>query len=181
MRPTLAQRVWPRTTPWVWAPARARASSRSSDSARRSTLVLSPSSPISAATLTTKSSPPAERRRTLPDLRRGSPIRPSAPPRSSRPWFQRATWRPAESRPRTSRRSIAASACWTESSTARPASPGGSVVEARDVTPVHAPRRSREIDQMTSRIRTSAALASSGSPADSASRPSTAASCSGKT
>ena len=75
---------------------------------------------------------------------------------------------------------MAASACWTESSTARPASPGGSVVEARDVTPVHAPRRSREIDQTMSRIRISAALASSGSPADSVSRPSTAASCSGK-
>ena len=64
--PTLAQRVWPRTEPLTSGAARARASRPSLASARRIAAVLSPSSPISAAALTTKARPPPSSTRTLP-------------------------------------------------------------------------------------------------------------------
>ncbi len=162
MRPTLAQRVWPSSDPSTAGAARARASSPSAARAPRSAAVLSPSSPISAATFTTKARPPPSRTRTLPVRCRGSAVRATtAGSAGSRPWSQRVSWRPAESRPRTSRRSIADRACWVDSNTARPASLGAGAALRRDATPTCVPRRSRVTDHRASRTRTRAALASS--------------------
>ena len=161
-RPTLAQRVWPSSDPATSGAARARANSSSVERAARRAAVLSPSSPISAATLTTNARAPPSRRRTLPLRCSGSRRRATTIGSVGwMPWFQTVTWRPAESRPLTSRRSIAESACWVESRTARPASLGAGEVLRRDDTPAWLPRRSRVTAHRASRTRTRAALSSS--------------------
>ena len=173
MRPTLAQRVCPSREPCTAGAASARARSPSATRADRRTAVLSPSSPISAEAFTTNARPPPSSTRTLPERWSGSAERATTSGSCwSIPWFQTVTWRPAESRPRTSSRSRAERACWAESKTARPASLGTGRSCRREVTPANVPNRSRDTAQRTSRTRTRAALAAStsGDPATAASR-----------
>ena len=116
MMPTLAQRVCPSTATWACSLRSARRSSWSSATAARIARVLSPSSPISAAALyTTDRQRPANR--AAPPWNSGSPARSEtaatiAGSSRSRSWSQTKTCNPAESRPRTSMRSIADNACW---------------------------------------------------------------------
>ena len=105
MMPTLAHRVWPRTTASAVGASNARRSRSSATMAWRSARVLSPSSPISAAALyTTRWWRSATC--TAPEENRGSRLRrassaATAPARRSSWWPRTSTCRPAESRPRT--------------------------------------------------------------------------------
>ena len=139
--------------------------------------MLSPSSPISAAALTTKARPPSFSTRTLPVRCKPSATRAvTAGSSTGRSWFQTVTWIPAESRPRTSRRSTADKACWSDRRTPSPASLGRMRGERSDATPAWVPSRSRRTAHEASRRSTRAALAvsmpstTSGSSSSSASR-----------
>ena len=119
MMPTLAQRVWPRTATRALGAAERQAQqavvgdggpqrARCCRRARRSR----------RPPCTRSDRPPAgeaHRRRsgTAGRAARSASAAATAGSSTSRPWSQTNTWMPAESRPRTSSRSIAESACWT--------------------------------------------------------------------
>ena len=115
--PTLAQRVCPITetrAPGWLTNSRSKSSLRT---ASRITRVLSPSSPISAAALYTKDQARvALPTRTEREVNNGSSVRPASNGTTllsdaSISWPQTNTLTPAESRPRTSMRSMAANDC----------------------------------------------------------------------
>jgi hypothetical protein len=133
--------------------------------AARRTLTLSPSSPISAAALYTRLRQPSTVR-TAPDPKRGSAARPSTSARTassvkSSPWPVMDTWIPAESRPRTSSRSMAARATWMDHQPSRapgPSGSGGDPSGSRATTARAVPSRSRSIAHQASLRAISSAL-----------------------
>ena len=130
--------------------------------------MLSPSSPISAAALYTKLRWPSGVR-TAPDRNRWSRALGSRRARMpvvsrSSPWSVTRRWMPAESRPRTSSRSMADSAVWMDVNVSMAAGPAPGRASAATALAVRS--RSRRMAHRTSFSRTIAALsASSSAPA----------------